>query len=130
MRVSTANMNCVRIRAQFPANPEEVGHDVTYELEPSSGSTAFGVMDGHTHASITLAPDDHANALEPNLRRRSSTTTCWSSTRGTTTRGGSPSCSTPPRYGASTSIQVMPPIAASTSTARACATRSTKWTSG
>ena len=60
VRVSTANMNCVRIRAQFPANPDEVGHDVTYELEPSSGSTAFGVMDGHTHASITLAPGDGA----------------------------------------------------------------------
>ncbi len=58
VRVSTANMNCVRIRAEFPANPQEVGHDVTYELEPSSGSTAFGVMDGHNHASITLAPGD------------------------------------------------------------------------
>ena len=60
VRVSTANVNCMRIRAAFPANPEVVGHDVTYELEASSGSTAFGVMDGHTHASITLAPGDGA----------------------------------------------------------------------
>ena len=58
VRVPTANMNCVRIRAQFPAHREQVGHGVTYELEPSSGSTAFGVMDGHTHGSITLAPVD------------------------------------------------------------------------
>ena len=65
VRVSTANMNCVRIRAEFPANPEQVGHDVTYKLEPSSGSTAFGVMDGHTHASITLAADDRDTAPDP-----------------------------------------------------------------
>ena len=65
VRVSTANMNCVRIRAEFPANPEQVGHDVTYELEPSSGSTAFGVMDGHTHGSITLAPGDGESPATP-----------------------------------------------------------------
>ena len=65
VRVATANMNCVRISAQFPANPEQVGHDVTYELEPSSGSTAFGVMDGHTHGSITLAPGDGESPATP-----------------------------------------------------------------
>ncbi len=69
VRVSTANLNCVRIRAQFPANPAIVGHDVTYELEPSSGSTAFGVMDGHTHGSITLAPGPD-DAPTKALRRR------------------------------------------------------------
>ena len=42
--------------SEFPANPDVVGHDVTYEMEASSGSTAFGVMDTHNHASITLAP--------------------------------------------------------------------------
>ena len=33
VRVSTANMSCVRIGAQFRANPDHVGHDVTYEPE-------------------------------------------------------------------------------------------------
>ena len=67
VRVSTANMNCVRITAEFPANPDVVGHDVTYEMEASSGSTAFGVMDTHNHASITLAPDDRDTAPDSNL---------------------------------------------------------------
>ena len=65
VRVSTANMNCLRIRAEFAANPEEVGHDVTYELEPSCGSTGFGVMDGHTHGSITLAPGEGESPTTP-----------------------------------------------------------------
>ncbi|MDE0099313.1 MAG: hypothetical protein OXM87_06850 [Truepera sp.] len=55
VRLSTANMDCVRIKAEFPAYPNVVGHDVTYDLERSSGSTAFGVMDGHNHLSITLS---------------------------------------------------------------------------
>ena len=67
VRVSTANMNCVRIRAEFPAHPDRVGHDVTYTMEASSGSTAFGVMDGHTHGSITLAPGDGDNERYPRL---------------------------------------------------------------
>lgn len=55
VRLSTANMDCVRIKATFPADPDSVGHDVKYDLKPSSGSTAFGVMDGYNHRTITLA---------------------------------------------------------------------------
>ena len=63
VRVSTANMECARVRAVFPANPSDrsVGHDVEYEMECSTGSTAFGVMDGHNHSSITLS---HCSSLE------------------------------------------------------------------
>lgn len=56
VRVSTANMNCVRIKAVFPARPgREGGRDVAWTLEESSGATAFGVLDGHNHGSITLS---------------------------------------------------------------------------
>ena len=57
VRVSTANMSCVRINAVFPARPDDegVGYDVEYELEESSGATAFGVLDGHNHGTITLS---------------------------------------------------------------------------
>lgn len=57
VRVSTANMECARVKAVFPANPsnENVGHDVAYEMEISTGSTAFGVIDDHNHGSITLS---------------------------------------------------------------------------
>ena len=54
VRPSTANMNCVRINAVFQANPDETGHDLSYDMEDSSGTTAFGVMDGHDHSSIKL----------------------------------------------------------------------------
>ena len=36
VRISTANMECVRIHAEFPANPDEAGHDVNYIIDPSS----------------------------------------------------------------------------------------------
>ena len=55
VRVSTANMDCARIEASFPANPNVVGHDVEYSIEESSGLTAFGVMDGYDHGKITLS---------------------------------------------------------------------------
>ena len=57
VRISTANMECARIEAKFPANPDRpgVGHDVQYRLELSTGMTAFGIMDGHNHSSITLS---------------------------------------------------------------------------
>lgn len=57
VRISTANMNCVRISARFPAHPEDpdVGHDVDWEMEESTGSTAFGVLDGHNHSTIKLS---------------------------------------------------------------------------
>ena len=65
VRVSTANMDCVRIKAVFPANPEaeDVGHDVTYDVEASSGSTAFGVVDGYNHGSITLSHRSRRDSL-------------------------------------------------------------------
>lgn len=57
VRVSTANMNCVRIKAVFPARSdgEGTGHVVEYTLEPSLGVVAFGVLNGHNHSSITLS---------------------------------------------------------------------------
>ena len=57
VRASTANMSCVRIRAAFPASPDGGGDGpgVEYELEPSSGATAFGVVEGHNHGTITLS---------------------------------------------------------------------------
>ena len=57
VRLSTANLECVKISATFPANPDDpkVGHDVEWHAEPSSGSTAFGVMDGIDHGTITLS---------------------------------------------------------------------------
>ena len=60
-------MQCARVKAIFPANPSDqnVGHDVEYEMENSTGSTAFAVMDGHNHGSIKLS---HRNSLAQ-LRR-------------------------------------------------------------
>lgn len=57
VRVSTANMQCARVKATFPANPSDqnVGHDVEYEMEDSTGLTAFGVIHGHNHGSIKLS---------------------------------------------------------------------------
>lgn len=68
VRLSTANMNCVRISASFPAHPDEpdVGHDVDWELEESTGSTAFGVLDGHNHTTIKLS---HLGVRSPRSRR-------------------------------------------------------------
>ena len=59
VRVSTANMDCARIEATFPANPNVAGHDVKYRIEESSGLTAFGVMDGYDHGKITLSHRRH-----------------------------------------------------------------------
>ena len=57
VRASTANMDCVRIRAAFPARPDDggAGPGVEYELEESSGETAFGVLERHNHGTITLS---------------------------------------------------------------------------
>ena len=54
VRTSTANMNCARITAEFPADPGIDGHDVEYAYERSSGMTAFGVMDGYNHSGVKL----------------------------------------------------------------------------
>ncbi|MCY4511382.1 MAG: hypothetical protein OXG35_31130, partial [Acidobacteria bacterium] len=55
VRASTANMDCVRIGAVFPARPEAGGAGVKYTLEASSGSTAFGLLEHHNHGTITLS---------------------------------------------------------------------------
>ena len=68
VRVSTANMNCVRVTASFPAHPErpDVGHDVDWKIEESTGSTAFGILDGHNHSTIKLS---HLGKGPPRLKR-------------------------------------------------------------
>ena len=57
VRASTANMSCVRISAAFPPGPNGggAGQGVEYELEESRGATAFGVVEGHNHGTITLS---------------------------------------------------------------------------
>lgn len=50
VRISTANLNCARLDVDFSHDPRRP----TYELTVSGGSTAFAVMDGHDHGSITL----------------------------------------------------------------------------
>ncbi len=55
VRASTANMDCVRIGAVFPARPAAGGAGVEYTLEESSGSTAFGLLEHHNHGTITLS---------------------------------------------------------------------------
>jgi hypothetical protein len=54
VRTSTANLNCVKVRARFPANPDRVGHDVDYRVTFSAGRTAFGIVNGFNHSSVTL----------------------------------------------------------------------------
>lgn len=69
VRVSTANLNCLRVTAKFPAHPEDpdVGHDVVWDnVEESSGSTAFGVLDRHDHSSIKLS---HVQKRSPRTAR-------------------------------------------------------------
>ena len=77
--VSEPGADCLRIRAQFPANREEVDHDVTFELEASSGSTAFGVMDPTLMPRLRSLPATtilqaraahHARPDAPGARRR------------------------------------------------------------
>ncbi|MYF89403.1 MAG: hypothetical protein F4186_08665, partial [Boseongicola sp. SB0676_bin_33] len=53
VRVATANMDCARMRVIFPRDPD--GADpVVHEPEPSSGMTAFGILDSHEHGTIKL----------------------------------------------------------------------------
>ena len=70
VRISTANMECVRIEAKFPANPGDlsIGHDVQYKIELSTGMTAFGVVDDHNHSSIKLS--DHKSLAQVKRRNR------------------------------------------------------------
>ena len=156
VRASTANMSCVRISAAFPPGPNGggAGQGVEYELEESRGATAFGVVEGHNHGTITLShrrrpigeagrdtPDGDLLAKIATAFRTpsctcatstgsASTTTCSSSTRRTTTtRTWSRGCSTSRPSGRSTSTRATRPIAACTSTARVWpgpSTRSTR----
>ncbi|MBX3388488.1 MAG: hypothetical protein KF691_03420 [Phycisphaeraceae bacterium] len=50
VRVSTANLNCARLEADFVDRPMEP----TYRVTESSGTVGFAVMDGHNHTTITL----------------------------------------------------------------------------
>ena len=54
VRVSTANMDCARMSVRFPARPDEED-PVVRGPEPSSGMTAFGVLDRHDHGAVKLA---------------------------------------------------------------------------
>ena len=49
VRVSCANMNCVRVTADF-SNPKFP----RFDMIPSTGKTAFCVMDGENHGTITV----------------------------------------------------------------------------
>lgn len=54
VRVSTANLNCVRISTEFKVlNPGEEPR-MTHSVEPSRGQAAFGIMDGVNHSVIKL----------------------------------------------------------------------------
>lgn len=55
VRVSTANLECVRMRAVLGAEPPDANSGVVPEVEASSGTTALGVLDNHDHGSIKLA---------------------------------------------------------------------------
>ena len=69
VRVSTANMDCARMKAVFPANPTDAEPVVVREVEVSSGMTAFGVHDRHDHGSIKLAHTE-GDSLEKVGRRQ------------------------------------------------------------
>ncbi len=48
VRVSTANLNCARLDADFASDPKQPD----YNLTGCNGLTAFGVMDGEDHSSV------------------------------------------------------------------------------
>ena len=70
VRVSTANMDCARMTAVFPANPTATDPVVVNEAERSSGMTAFGVLDGHDHGSIKLAHTEGRSVTKVEQTRR------------------------------------------------------------
>ena len=57
VRVSTANLNCAHITADFSKNPLKP----KYSLRLSKGRCAFGVMDGENHSSIAGKQDGFQN---------------------------------------------------------------------
>lgn len=50
VRLSTANLNCAALHVNFADDPMKP----TFELKESGGKTAFAIMPGHNHGSITL----------------------------------------------------------------------------
>lgn len=60
VRVSTANMNCAKLIADFSADPT---HPAPPLLQPSNGQTAFAVLDGENHATIAAKQGGPVNAL-------------------------------------------------------------------
>ena len=70
VRVSTASMDCARVKAVFPAHPTEAEPVVVHEAEESSGMTALGVCDRHDHGSIKLAHTEGDSLGKVERRRR------------------------------------------------------------
>lgn len=63
VRVSTANLNCASIDVDFTRDPMRP----TMERTDSHGLTAFRVVDGHNHGSITLNGSSLRSALDQGL---------------------------------------------------------------
>lgn len=59
VRIATANMNCAYLDADFSQNPL----NPTYVFQASSGITAFGILDGEDHSSITARDGAPRNPL-------------------------------------------------------------------
>lgn len=69
VRVSTANMDCARMRVVFPADVTDAA-PVVDNVEVSSGMTAFGVLDSHDHGSIKLTHTEGRSVATVEQSRR------------------------------------------------------------
>lgn len=63
VRSSTANLNCVALDVDFTADPQKP----TARWRAPNGPTAFGVVDGHNHATITLNESTLRNQADKDL---------------------------------------------------------------
>lgn len=50
VRASTANLNCLRVVADFSSDPQHP----TFEVTPSAGLTAFRLLDGDNHSTAAM----------------------------------------------------------------------------
>lgn len=66
VRVSTANLDCAYLEADFSANPKVP----TRQLTAAGGQVAFGVLDGENHATIVGKQDGPTNPATPDLFRQ------------------------------------------------------------
>ncbi|MBC8284675.1 MAG: alpha/beta hydrolase [Nitrospinae bacterium] len=64
VRLSTANLNCAHLTADFSINPKEP----TIKMKQSSGKIAFGVIDGENHGSIVEGNDETFERIVGGLR--------------------------------------------------------------